>query len=161
MELRGACSITCEGLLSYGVVSSIICVTKNWGGVVAKKGLSVCILCVLQERKRKAFYTLRPTPTPPLQPWSLNGRSQFKDYNPTTSPHILSRDLSWSSSTSFLFCPRRHGPKSKMSWLQIQDVMAPSPRRHGPSQWALTSPLIGHIFYKRRNLPNPRAPVGS
>jgi hypothetical protein len=54
----------------------------------------VCVLCVLQEGKKKAFYTLRPTPTPPLKPWPLNDRSQFKDCNPTTLLHILSRDLS-------------------------------------------------------------------
>jgi hypothetical protein len=39
---------------------------------------------------------------------------------------------------------------------KIQDVMASSPRRHGPSQRALTSPLIGHIFCTRQNHPNPR-----
>jgi hypothetical protein len=82
-----------KGLILYGVVSSIICVAKE-GGVVAKKKRVVCHVCVLQEGKREAFYTLRPTPTPPLQLWPLNGESQFKDYNPTTSPHILSRDLS-------------------------------------------------------------------
>jgi hypothetical protein len=43
---------------------------------------------------------------------------------------------------------------------KIQDIMVPSPRRHGPSQRALTSLLIGHIFCKRRILSNPRAPVG-
>jgi hypothetical protein len=77
----------------------------------------------VQEGKREAFYTLRPTPTPPLQPRPLNGESQFKDCNPTMSPHILPWDLSWSSSTSSLLSPRRHnqnprrhGPKSKASW---------------------------------------------
>jgi hypothetical protein len=54
----------------------------------------VCVDVFLQEGKREAFYTLRPTPTPPLQPLPLNGGSQFKDCNPTTLPHILSRDLS-------------------------------------------------------------------
>jgi hypothetical protein len=55
----------------------------------------VCVDVFLQEGKREAFYTLRPTPTPPLQPLPLNGGSQFKDCNPT-----------------------------KTSWLQVQDVMA-------------------------------------
>jgi hypothetical protein len=50
--------------------------------------------CHVQEGKREAFYTLRSTPTPLLQPRPLNGESQFKDCNPTTSLHILSRDLS-------------------------------------------------------------------
>jgi hypothetical protein len=108
------------------------------GGSSKKKGL-----CRVQEGKREAFYTLRPTPTPPLQPRPLNGESQFKDCNPTTSSHILSRDLSWSSSTSSLLCPRRHNQ---------------NPRRHGPSQRVLTSPLIGHNFCTRRNHPNPRGP---
>jgi hypothetical protein len=45
-------------------------------------------LCRVQEGKREAFYTLRLTPIPPLQPRPLNGESQFKDCNPTTSPHI-------------------------------------------------------------------------
>jgi hypothetical protein len=43
----------------------------------------------------------------------------------------------------------------------IQDVMAPSQRRHGPCRRALTNPLIGHMFCTRQNYPNPRAPVGS
>jgi hypothetical protein len=68
-------------------------VSLAYEGIVAKGVLSVCV-CVSQEGKKEAFYTLRPTPTPPLQPWPLNGGSQFKDCNPTTSPHILSRDFS-------------------------------------------------------------------
>jgi hypothetical protein len=105
-----------------------------WLGVVAKR--RGCVAC--KKEKREAFYTLRPTPTPPLQPRPLNGESQFKDCNPTTSPHILSRDLSWSSSTSSLLYPRRHNQNPRRH--------GPSQRRHGPSQRALTSPLIGHIF---------------
>jgi hypothetical protein len=48
----------------------------------------------VQEGKREAFYILRPTPIPSLQPRSLNKESQFKDRNPTKSPHILPWDLS-------------------------------------------------------------------
>jgi hypothetical protein len=71
----------------------------------------------------EAFYTLRPTPTPHLQPWPLNDGSQFKDCNPTTSPQhfVLGFVL--------IFF---HVPSCFVQDVitQIQDVMAPSPRRH-------------------------------
>jgi hypothetical protein len=47
------------------------------------------------KKERKAFYTLRPTPTPHLQPWPLNGGSQLSRIviNPRHL-NILSWDLS-------------------------------------------------------------------
>jgi hypothetical protein len=49
----------------------------------------------VQEGKREAFYTLRPTPQPLLcNQGHLMEKSQFKDCNPTTSPSILPWDLS-------------------------------------------------------------------
>jgi hypothetical protein len=76
-----------EYIVSYGC-------SKNWGGVVAKKK-GCC------KKEKKAFYTLRPTPTPHLQPWLLNGGSQFKD-------SYFVQDVI----------------------TQIQDIMTPNPRRH-------------------------------
>jgi hypothetical protein len=60
------------------------------GGSSIKKG----VVSRVQEGKMEAFYTLRSTPISPLQPRSLSGESQFKDRNPTMSPHILPWDLS-------------------------------------------------------------------
>jgi hypothetical protein len=135
------------------------------------------------KKEREAFYTLRPTPTPSLQPWPLNGGCQFKDYNPTISLQhfvlgfvliffyvsscfvqdviIQIQNVITQIQDVMIPSPRCHDPKCKMSRSQVQDVMISSPKRHGPSQRALTNPLNGHIFYKRRNLPNPRVPVGS
>jgi hypothetical protein len=47
--------------------------------------LSVLVVVSWQEGKREAFYTLRPTLTTPLHQGHLMEKSQFKDYNPTTS----------------------------------------------------------------------------
>jgi hypothetical protein len=55
---------------------------------------SLSVVLSWQEEKRKASYTLRPTLTTPLHQGHLMAKSQFKDYNPTTSPHILPWDLS-------------------------------------------------------------------
>jgi hypothetical protein len=124
--------------MRLSLVYEVLC-SKRWGEqrweVVIWR--SDCVACT--RRKNEAFYTLRPTPTPPLQPRPLNRESQFKDCNPTTSPYILPWDLSWSSSTSFLLSPRRHnqnlrrhnqnprrhGPKSTASWLKSTGVDQP------------------------------------
>jgi hypothetical protein len=109
-----------------------VCIAKKMG------------LC---KKEREAFYNLRPIPTLPLQPWPLNGGSQPKDCNPTTSPQyfVLGFVLIFFHVPSCLN-PRRYSP---------------NPRRYGSSQRALTNPLNGHIFCKRRNLPNPRVPLDS
>jgi hypothetical protein len=98
-----------EYIVSYGC-------SKNWGGVVAKKK-GCC------KKEKKAFYTLRPTPTPHLQPWLLNGGSQFKDCNPTTSTQyfVLGFILIFFHVPSYFV---------QDVITQIQDIMTPNPRRH-------------------------------
>jgi hypothetical protein len=43
---------------------------------------------------------------------------------------------------------------------KIQDVMAPSQRRHGPSQWALTSPVIWPYLLHKTKLPKSKGTGG-
>jgi hypothetical protein len=114
----------------------------------------------MQEGKREAFYTLRPT-----QPLICKQGLLMEKVNSKIT--ILPRHLTFC--LRICLDPLPHSPCFVQDVItKIQDVMAPSPRhygpsqrRHGPSQRALISPLIGHIFCTRRNHPNPRVPVGS
>jgi hypothetical protein len=99
-----------------------------------------CVTCLLlflvlvlcrrgkKEKGRPLILWCQPSPLFCNQ-GHLMAESQFKDCNPTTSPHILPWDLSWSSFLSFLLSPRRHNQiqgvitKSKASYPQVDGVM--------------------------------------
>jgi hypothetical protein len=85
-------------------------------------------------RKRRPFITWGQSQPLLCNLGYLNGESQLKDCNPTTSPQyfILGFVLIFFYIPS-CFCPKHHSSNR---------------RRHGPNQWALTSPLNGHIFCK-------------
>jgi hypothetical protein len=128
---------------------------STWGKSCVTYSLMFLVLVLCRGKKEKGRpLILWGQPSPLLCNQSqLMAESQFKDCNPTTSPHILLWGLSWSSCTSFLLSPRRHN--------QIQGVIPPSRWRHGQSQRRGPAHKFGHIFCTRRNYPNPRAPVGS
>jgi hypothetical protein len=116
--------------------------------------LLVLVLCCRGKKEKRRPLISWGQPSPLLcNQGQLMAESQFKDCNPTTSPHNLLWDLSWSSFASFSLSPRRHN--------QIQGVIRPSWWRHGQSQRRGPAHKFGHIFCTRRNYPNPRALVGS
>jgi hypothetical protein len=90
----------------------------------------VLVLCRRGKKEKGRPLILWGQPSPLLcNQGHLMAESQFKDCNPTTSPHILPWDLSWSSFASFLLSPRRHNQiqnvitKSKVSYPQVDGVM--------------------------------------
>jgi hypothetical protein len=160
MELRGACNITYEGLLSYGIVSSIIYITKNWGGVVAKWELSVYVWMYFYKKEKGRPFILWGQP----QPLLCNLCLLMVEVNSKIA--ILPRYLTFCLGIYLDLLPRL-SCFVKDVITKIQDIMAPSPKRHGsksktswPKSTGVDQPINWPYLLQKKKSPKSKGTGG-